>query len=83
MVEHTKHSLERCHQRGFDPLLAHIINAMGIVTRSDSGGDTIELSKREKKDLVKRLKRLVRACEGNPYIVCSNDGHVITVAHHY
>ncbi|MEZ9864721.1 hypothetical protein AB4353_16225 [Vibrio breoganii] len=77
----TDHSMIRAQQRGIDPMVIELLILAGKETYSDNEACHLELSKKSKKNIIKRLKSSIRAIEKSPYVVLSHDGTVITTAH--
>ncbi|WP_413282499.1 hypothetical protein [Vibrio sp. MA40-2] len=83
MINLTHHSVKRCQQRGIDPAVVELLVAIGIEVNEDNEASKLAFSKREKKRLLKTLKKCTRTVEKTPYVVLSYGGDVITTAHQY
>lgn len=83
MTNLTNHSVKRCQQRGIDPVVIEMLVMLGVEVDWDNEACTLAFGKREKKNLLKTLKKCTRAVERAPYIVLSHGGDVITTAHKY
>ncbi|MEG3754152.1 hypothetical protein [Psychromonas arctica] len=83
MAKLTNHATKRSQQRGIDSDVIELLIMLGTDVENDNEADTIAFSKRDKKSLLKTLKRCVQAVEKAPYIVLSHSGDVLTTAHKY
>ncbi|WP_445777226.1 hypothetical protein [Shewanella sp.] len=81
MTALTDHSVKRCQQRGIDTAVVDLLIMFGAVVNIDNEASKLTLSKREKKRLLKTLKKCTRTIEKAPYIVISHSGEIITAAH--
>jgi hypothetical protein len=79
----SSHSVKRCRQRGIDPAVVELLVMLGVDIEMDNKASKLAFSKREKKHLLRVLKRCSRAVEKAPYAVLAHTGEVITVAHKY
>ena len=83
--ELSEHSRKRAAQRAIPDIVLDVLLERGEMDEQKGGTSLIELNRRERKALVKSLKKLLRALtnDASPYAVMADNGHIITVGHHY
>lgn len=79
----SKHAVQRLQQRGIPKSAVRLLECVGTEYTQKGGCRVLYLNNRERKRIVKDLKRLLHcvAEERSPFIVLGDDDHVVTAGH--
>ena len=77
----STHAKKRCQQRGVSPDLVLLLEVLGMEIEQKGNTYVLQLDKKTRRSLCKRLKTLLMQVQRDVFVVVSEDDNGITAAH--